>query len=335
MKLVMAKGNYSSQLKHSLSKRKTCHFQIIVIPLHLPMTSDISSYRRLSAYVLSLLILPLHSLLLTPFDKFKVMNEEDVKHLITKSGKKSCALDPMPTSLVIECLEVLCPVITRLINLSLDSGLFPDNWKHAEVRPSVKNNFSFDPSFPNLRPTSNLTFISKLTERAVSDQTHKHLSVHNLYPKNQSAYREFHSTEMALLRIIKHDILMKMSQQHVTLLVTLDLSAAFDTIDHVILLKRLHSNFGISGRVISWFQSYLENRSQSISVNGATSKRFHLQHGVPQGSCLGPVLFLMYASGLFNVIEPHLPEAHMLSQMIPNSMFHSNLTKMQTKLLQS
>ena len=95
-----------------------------------------------------------------------------------------------------------------------------------------------------------------------------------------------------------------------TLLVTLDLSAAFDTIDHVILLKCLHSNFGISGRVLSWFQSYLENRSQSIFVNGATSKRFHLQHGVPQRSCLSPVLFLICASRLFNVIEPHLPESN-------------------------
>ena len=163
--------------------------------------------------------------------------------------------------------------------------MFPDNWKHAEVRPGVKNNSSSDISFSNLHPISNLTFISKLTEQAVSDQTHNHRSVHNLYPRNQSAYRKFHSTETALLHI-KHDILMNMNQQRRTLLVTLDLSAAFDPIDHVILLKRLHS-FGISGRVLSWFQSYLENHSQSIFVNGATSKRFHLQHGVPQGLCLG------------------------------------------------
>ena len=103
---------------------------------------------------------------ITPFDKFKVINEEDVNHLITKSGKKSCALDPMPTSFVIECtcLGVLRSDITRLINLSLDSGLFSDDWKHAEVRPGVKNNSSFDPPFSNLRPISNLTFIAKLKE---------------------------------------------------------------------------------------------------------------------------------------------------------------------------
>ena len=177
------------------------------------------------------------------------MNEVDVKHLITKSGKKSCALDPNAYFFGHRVSRRFMSVITRLINLSLDSGLFPDNWKHAEVRPGVKNNSSSALSFSNLRPISNLTFVSKLTEQAVSDQTHNHLSVHNLYPKNQYAYRKFHSTETALLRI-KHDILMNMNQQHVTLLVTLDLSAAFDTIDHVILLKRLHS-FGISGRVLS------------------------------------------------------------------------------------
>ncbi len=166
---------------------------------------------------------------ISSFDKFEVLNEEDVKYLITKSGKKSCALDPMPTSLVTECLDVLLPVIIRLINLSLESGSFPDNWKHAEVHPGLKDNSNSDSSFSDLRPISNLTFISKLTERVVSNQTHNHLSVHNLYPKNQSAYREFHSTETALLRI-KNDILMNMNQQHVTLLVALDLSAAFDTV---------------------------------------------------------------------------------------------------------
>ena len=115
--------------------------------------------------------------------------------------------------------------IVRLINLSLESGSFPDSWKHAEVRPGLKDNSNSDYSFSGLRSISNLTFISKLIERAVSNQTHNHLSVHNLYPKNQSAYREFHSTELMALLRIKNDILMNMNQQHVTLLVALDLSA--------------------------------------------------------------------------------------------------------------
>ena len=258
MRLVMTKGNYSSQLK-ALFKQKA---DLSFLDHHDPtaLANDIGQFfvQKIECIRSELIDSPSSqpntetssTSSIAPFDKFKEMNEEDVKHLITKSGKKSCALDPMPTSLVIECLDVLCPAITRMINLSLDSliGLFPDNWEHAEVRPGVKNNSSSDLSFSNLRPISSLTFISKLTEQAVSDQTYNHLSVHNLYPKNQSAYRKFRSTKTALLRI-KHDILMNMNQQCVTLLVTLDLSAAFDTIDHVILLKRLHS-FGISGRVI-------------------------------------------------------------------------------------
>ena len=100
-----------------------------------------------------------------------------------------------------------------------------------------------------------------------------------------------------------------MNKKHFALLVLLDLSVAFDTVDHSILLDQLHSNFGISGPVLSWFSSYLNNRSQFISVNGATSKHFDLQYGVPQGSCLGPLLFVIYASKLV-VLEYHLPDVH-------------------------
>ena len=214
----------------------------------------------------------------------------------------------MPTPLVVGSLDVLLPVLTRMINLSLESGVFPENWKQPDVRPRLKKS-GLEVAFKNRRPISNLSFTSKLTERVVFNQMHNHTTVHNLYPKAQSAYREFHSTETALLRV-KHDILMNMNKKHVTFLVLLDLSAAFDTVDHSILLDRLHSSFGISGPVLSWFSSYLNNRSQFISVNGATSKLFDLQYGVPQGPCLGPLLFVIYASKLFSVLEHHLPDVH-------------------------
>lgn len=161
----------------------------------------------------------------------------------------------MPTQFVVECLDVLLPAHIKMINLSLESGCFPESWKHADVHPRLKKPKS-EATFPNLRPISNLTFVSKLVERVVFNQTHNHLTLNCLYdPKAQSSYRQFHSTETALLRI-KNDILMKMNKQHLTLLVLLDLSAAFDTVDHVILLNRLNSNFCISGRVLSWFRSY-------------------------------------------------------------------------------
>ena len=101
-----------------------------------------------------------------------------------------------------------------------------------------------------------------------------------------------------------------MKQQRVTLLVLLDLSAAFNTVDHIILLDRLYTDFGISGHVHSWFTSYLRDRSQFISINGGTSRRFEVKYGVPQGSCLGPLLFVLYVSKLFTIIERHLQKVH-------------------------
>ena len=157
--------------------------------------------------------------------------------------------------------------------------------------------------FTNLRSISNLSFASKLTEKAVFAQIHKHLTTNKLYPKAQSAYREFHSTETVLLRV-KNDTLLNMNQQRVTLLVLLDLSAAFDTVDHTILLNRLSRDFGITGHVYSWFESYLHNRFQSVSINSGISDKLHIKkYGVPQDSCLGPLLFVLYGSRLFKIIE--------------------------------
>ena len=147
-----------------------------------------------------------------------------------------------------------------------------------------------------------LTKFKMLTEQDVKSLMH-------LYPANQSSYRKNYSTETALLRV-KNDILLNMNKQHVTLLVLLDLSAAFDTVDHNVLLSRLHSKFGISGTALEWFRSYLNGRSQRVMVQGNLSQSLNLDFGVPQGSCLGPLLFTIYASKLFDVIKVHLPTVH-------------------------
>ena len=116
-------------------------------------------------------------------------------------------------------------------------------------------------------------------------------------PELQSTYRQHHSTENALLKV-KNDLLMAMDKGQVTLLVLLDLSSAFDT---EIFLDRLRSTVGLRGKVLSWFESYFEGRPQKVSINGTLSKPFDLMCGVPQGSCLGPLLFTIYVSKLFQI----------------------------------
>ena len=135
---------------------------------------------------------------------------------------------------------------------------------------------------------SNLAYASKIVETAVAKQLQHYLFSNDLFPVLQSAYRHKHSIETALLKVT-NDILLNMNDQRVTLLLLLDLSVAFDTVDHDTLLHRLRFTFGINGKVPSWFLSYLSGRSQQIAFNEALSAEFELQCAVPQGSCLGPL----------------------------------------------
>ena len=196
---------------------------------------------------------------LSALTSFKKLSDEDVRALVTKSAKSYCALDPMPMTLLLDCLDVVLPVISYLVNSSLVHGYFPMDWKEALVKPHLKKP-GLEAQFKNLRPISNLQFISKLAERSAFEQTYDHLITHNLIPELQSAYRKRYSTETALLKV-QNDILLNMDRQHVTLLVLLDLSAAFDTVNHEILLRRLETTFGITGTALQWFSSYLGNRS--------------------------------------------------------------------------
>ena len=144
--------------------------------------------------------------------------------------------------------------------------------------PSLKKH-NLDIAYKNFRPVSNLAYTSKLSERA-SVQFTEHLTVTERHSLLQSAYKALHSTETALLKV-KNDILMSMNQQHVTLLVLLDLSAAFDTIHYDKLIQRLKSDCGVTGNALSWLRPYLSDRFQRVSVNGGLSKKFPLCQGVP------------------------------------------------------
>ena len=239
-----------------------------------------------------------------PFLTFEPVTERDVKSVILKSAPKSCALDPVPTHLLIECLDAVLPSLTALFNSSLTSGIFPQEFKSALVSPLLKKATLDQNLLKNYRPVSNLSFISKILEKLVLTQLSDHLSLNNLLNSNQSAYRPGHSTETALLKIF-NDLLLAVDNGNVSVLALLDLSAAFDTIDHFTLINRLQHNFGFGGTVLNWFSSYLTGRTFSVSINSQTSAAAPLTCGVPQGSVLGPILFVLYTTPLASVIDNH------------------------------
>ena len=180
----------------------------------------------------------------------------------------------------------------------------PGILKQAILKPLLKKPSLDSNDFKNYRPISNLRFISKTIEKCVAKQLIQHLHISDLGETYQSAYKRNHSTEMAFIRV-HNEIAMAIDQHNSVILVLLDLSAAFDTVDHRILLLRLSNRFGITGTVLEWFRSYLSDHTQFVQVNGACSASHVLEFGVPQGSVLGPLLYSMYTSPLGEIARRH------------------------------
>ena len=202
-------------------------------------------------------------------------------------------LDPLPSKVLKELLPTMGPAILSLMNLSFSTGIVPSNFKAAVLKPLLKKP-GLDPELVrNYRPISNLPFLSKVQERIVAKQIVDYLTRNNLFEPFQSGFRNFHSTETAITRVV-NDILLALDKNTSTMLVLLDLSAAFDTIDHSTLLHRLEHYVGFGGTALGWLESYLTDRTQFVHHEGAESKHCKLRFGVPQGSVLGPLLFAIY-----------------------------------------
>ena len=227
---------------------------------------------------------------------------EEVLILLKSMHGKHSPLDTIPTVLLKKCADIFAPVICRLVNLSFREGVFPDRFKKAQVTPLIKK-AGLDPEIPaNYRPISNLVTISKVLERLFLTRLKDHISQCSNFTQFQSAYRQYHSTETAMLKIL-NDVYTTADGQRSTCLVALDLSAAFDTLDHATIIDRLRHTFGIESAAIDWLTSYLTNRSQFVKFGDVLSPPTHCSIGVPQGSVLGPILFSLFISPVAGVIS--------------------------------
>ena len=232
---------------------------------------------------------------------FSTVNSDELYKIIKNSPNKTCNLDPAPTSIVKQCAGILSQVIARLVNLTISTGNVPNTFKKAIVSPLIKKP-NGDTSFTNYRPISNLPFISKVAEKVIANQMNSYIKENKLDEPLQSAYKKKHSTHTALIKVF-NDILIAVDNKKVVLLTLLDLSAAFDTVDHSILLSRLEHTLGISDSAKKWFKSYLTNRTQEVVVNGKTSKSKELDCCVPQGSILGADLYSEYTIPLGELLR--------------------------------
>ena len=229
------------------------------------------------------------SLFFTPIDKIELMN-------ITSSLKNSTSgYDGINAHVLKSVINEIIEYLIYLINLSLSQGVFPDRLKTAVVTPVYKKGKK--DIISNYRPVSVLNVISKLYERVVYNRTVSFVEKHSILYKNQYGFRSKHSTDLAVT-YVTDNILKALDNKQYVIGVFMDLAKAFDTINHKILLQKLH-HYGMRGNVFKWFESYLSHRIQYVKYNGILSKIAVIKYGVPQGSILGPLLFILYLNDLY------------------------------------
>ena len=234
---------------------------------------------------------------------FPTATTSDIHSLLIKAPTTSCVLDPLPTWLLKDVIDNAVPFLTKIINSSIASGVVRCCLKHADVTPVPKKANIDQDNMNSCRPISNLPFISKIFERCRTLLL-DHMTANNLLERHQSAYKSHHSTETALV-LVQNDILGALDRRFGVILVLLDMSAAFDTVNHEILLSRLEQRYGMAGSVLAWMRSYLTDRSQCVYLQGGASSKTGVACGVPQGSVLGPLSFSAYTAPIGDIIRRH------------------------------
>ena len=236
--------------------------------------------------------------------------------------KKATGLDRIPSKLLKMAASVIVPSLTSIFSKSILTGIYPNDWKAAKVTPLLKKGIKSDPN--NYRPISVIPVVSKVFEKIVYNQLYHYLDSNKSLLGCQSGFRSLHSTLTALLEATDAWSV-NIDNGFLNGVVFIDLTKAFDTIDHKIILRKM-SYLGVDQAAIKRFSSYLSGRIQRCSVNGKLSTARTLSCAVPQGSILGPLLFLIYINDLPNSLRDAVP------RMFADDTNHTSSAKTLTEL---
>ena len=235
------------------------------------------------------------------FSEFSLITVDDLRVIFKEMGKiKTSPSDPLPAAVVTNCVESLLSYFVTIINKSLCEGNV-EGLKNSVIMAIYKGNNLDLNALKSYRPIFNIPFVCKLIEKVVLKQFTEHIRDSCYNSPYQHGYKKFHSTETMLLELYD-EVLLGFNNNFCTVLVMIDMSAAFDTVDLDVLLQTLNSLLNIRGTAFSWFHSFLKNRSQCVKINNCFSNVVKTKYGVPPGSTLGPILFNVYSKGLSDII---------------------------------